>query len=414
MDDRVRLNQTCTRSRPMKITSISTITLAPYENLLWLEIATDEGLIGLGETSKSPAAVEAYIHEWCAPRLLGTDPLRIPERRASLENYLGWNGAGVETRAVSAIDIALWDLLGKAHGRPVADVLGGRARDTIRTYNTCAGAGYMRRSVGQRSENWALGSAGEYEDLDAFLNRADELAISLLEEGITGMKIWPFDVAAERTGGVDISADELRRALEPFEKIRKAVGDQMDIMVEFHSLWSLPMAQRLARALTPYNTYWHEDPFRLDNPADIAAYAPHSEAWVCVSETLSSIHHFRDALATGCVGVAMFDLGWCGGFTDAKKIAALAEAHKVPCAPHDCTGPVGYAAGCQLSMHLTNALIMESVRAFYRGWYNDVVTGLPAVDKGMIRLNEGAGHGVALLPDLAAQPGYQRRESTSS
>ncbi|MEM0908792.1 MAG: mandelate racemase/muconate lactonizing enzyme family protein [Pseudomonadota bacterium] len=387
----------------MKITALETIQIDPYENLLWLKIETNEGVVGFGETCQAPAAVAAYLHEWCAPRLLGTDPRHIPARRSRLEGYLGWGAAGVETRAISAVDIALWDLLAKSHNVPVVDMLGGRARDTIRTYNTCAGSGYMRRAVGQSSNNWALDKEGAYEDLDAFLNRADELAHALLDEGITAMKIWPFDMAAERTGGRDISPDELKRALEPFEKIRRAVGDRMDIMVEFHSLWSLPMAKRLAHHLEDYGTYWHEDPFRLDNPADIANYAPHTKAWVCVSETLSSIHHFRDALATGAVGVAMLDLGWCGGFTDAKKIAALAEAHKVPCAPHDCTGPFGYAAGCQFAMHIPNALIMESVRAYYLGWYNDVVTGLPQVEDGMITLNDAPGLGLSLRPERLAR-----------
>jgi L-alanine-DL-glutamate epimerase-like enolase superfamily enzyme len=397
----------------VKITAVETLRIPPYENLVWVILETDEGLTGLGEACQGPAAVEAFVHEWCAPRLVGTDPLRIPERRASLDTYLGWGAAGVETRAVSAVDIALWDLFGKSCGRPVADMLGGRARDSIRTYNTCAGSGYMRRAVGQRSENFALDASGDYEDLDAFLNRADELAHSLLEEGITGMKIWPFDMAAERTGGKDISAAELRRALEPFEKIRGAVGDRMDIMVEFHSLWSLPMAKRLARHLADYDTYWHEDPFRLDTPADIADYAPHSQAWVCVSETLATPALFRQALETGAVGVAMFDLAWCGGFTDARKIAALAEAWKVPCAPHDCTGPVGYAAGTQIAMHLPNALIMESVRAFYKGWYNDLVTGLPVVKDGMISIPEGPGLGMELLPDVRSREGVISRRTTA-
>lgn len=396
----------------MKITAVETLRIPPFENLLWVLVETDEGLTGLGEAVKAPLSVEAYVHEWCAPRLVGKDPLRIPEIRAGLDAYLGWGAAGVETRAVSAIDIALWDIFGKAHGRPVADMLGGRSRDTIRTYNTCAGSGYMRRAIGQRSENFALDAQGYYEDLDAFLNRADELALSLLEEGITGMKIWPFDMAAERTSGYDISAEELSRALEPFEKIRSAVGDRMDIMVEFHSLWSLPMARRLARHLAEYDTYWHEDPFRLDTPADIADYAAHSEAWVCVSETLGGPALFRQALETGAVGVAMMDLAWCGGFTDARKIAALAEAWKVPVAPHDCTGPVGFAAGSQFVMHVPNALIMESVRAFYKGWYQDLVSGGPTVRDGMITIPDAPGLGVELLPDVREREGVVSRRYT--
>ena len=134
--------------------------------------------------------------------------------------------------------------------------------------------------------NWHAGTtAGRYEDLEAFLHRADELALSLLEQGITGMKIWPFDIAAERSGGLDISPAELDTALEPLRKIRRAVGDRMDIMIEFHSLWSLPLAKKLAERLVEFDPYWREDPFRLDNIGDLADYAPHSKAWI-----LSLIH----------------------------------------------------------------------------------------------------------------------------
>ncbi len=246
----------------MKITALETLRLREFANLLWVRLHTDEGLVGLGETFMGPQAVEAYLHETVAPKLLGRDPLRIEAIHAALSNYLGWRSAGVETRGNSAVDLALWDLFGKAHGRPVADMLGGRSRDSIRVYNTCAGYKYIRDARAQSVANWHAGETeGPYEDLDAFLHRADELALSLLEQGITGMKIWPFDIAAERTGGYDISPAELRAALEPFAKIRKAVGDRMDIMVEFHSLWSLPMAKKLAQALAEFDTYWHEDPF---------------------------------------------------------------------------------------------------------------------------------------------------------
>jgi L-alanine-DL-glutamate epimerase-like enolase superfamily enzyme len=158
------------------------------------------------------------------------------------------------------------------------------------------------------------------------------------------MKIWPFDIAAERSGGYDITPSELSAALQPFEKIRKAVGNRMDIMVEFHSLWSLPMAKKLAQALAPFDTYWHEDPFRLDNIADLRSYAPHSKAWVCASETLAMTHAFREYLETGVAGVVMLDLSWCGGLTEARKIAGMAQAWHTPIAPHDCTGPVVYTA----------------------------------------------------------------------
>ncbi len=168
----------------MKITSVETIRLGEFPNIFWVRIHTDEGLAGLGETFMGAAAVEAYIHETAAPKLVGRDPLQIEAINRDLIGYLGWRGAGVETRGNSAIDIALWDIFGKALGVPVAVALGGRSRDAIRTYNTCAGYRYVRDARAQAVANWGTGAkAGPYEDLDAFLNHADELAQSLLERG---------------------------------------------------------------------------------------------------------------------------------------------------------------------------------------------------------------------------------------
>ncbi len=387
----------------MKITALETLRLEEFGNIVFVRLHTDEGVVGLGETFMGPKAVEAYLHETVAPKVLGRDPLQIEAINADLSRfYLGWSSAGAETRGNSAMDIALWDIFGKAHGKPICDMLGGRSRDKIRVYNTCAGYKYIRDSSAQSVANWHVGEqGGPYEDLEGFLYRADEVALSLLEQGITGMKIWPFDIAAERTNGFDMSPQELNTALEPFRKIRKAVGDKMDIMVEFHSLWSLPMAKKLAERLAEFDTYWHEDPFRLDNVSDLKDYARHSKAWVCASETLSYTHAFREYLETGAAGVAMLDLSWCGGISEARKIAALAEARHVPVAPHDCTGPVVYMASCQFSMHARNALIQESVRAFYSGWYKELVTTLPKVENGEVTIDFAApGLGTELLPDL--------------
>ena len=315
--------------------------------------------------------------------------------------YLGWRGSGAETRGNSAIDIALWDIFGKATNLPICKALGGKSRDSIRIYNTCAGYQYVRGNQNQSSSNWGLGnSQGPYEDLEGFLNHADELALSLMSEGITGMKIWPFDLAAERSDGQYISPGELDIALEPFRKIRKAVGDKMDIMVEFHSLWRLPMARRIAQALQPFNTFWHEDAIRMDSLDTLRQYAVDCKALICASETLSYKWGFKDYLQTGVADIAMLDLSWCGGLTEARKIAAMADAWQLPVAPHDCTGPVVWAASTHLSLHAPNALIQECVRAFHTGWYKELVTELPTVSQGMISLSDKPGLGLELLPDL--------------
>ena len=388
----------------MKITQIETIRLGEFPNIIWTRLYTDEGLVGLGETFMGAAAVEAYLHEWAAPKLLGQDPLAIESRNRDITGYLGWRGSGVETRGNSAIDIALWDIFGKAANMPVHTALGGKSRDSIRIYNTCAGYQYVRSATNQTTANWGLGnvsnSQGPYEDLEAFLNNAGELAQSLLSEGITAMKIWPFDMAAEKSHGQYISNADLDAALIPFQKIRDAVGNQMDIMVEFHSLWRLPMAQKIARALKPFNTFWHEDAIRMDSLDLLKQYAVDCEALICASETLSYKWGFKDYLQTGVAGVAMLDLSWCGGLSEARKIAAMADAWQLPVAPHDCTGPVVWAASTHLSLHAPNALVQESVRAFFTGWYKELVTELPVVKNGVISLSNKPGLGLELLPDL--------------
>ena len=386
----------------MRITALETISTAEFENILWLKVHTDQGIVGLGETFFMPRAVEAYVHETLAPRLIGRDPRAIDRIAKDLVGYLGFRSSGVEMRGNSALDIALWDILGKLTGQPIAQLLGGFSRSSIRTYNTCAGPIYMRTNKGQRLENYGFGQATErFDDLNGFLERADDLAEDLLAEGITAMKIWPFDGPAAKNDGFSIAAEDLKSALSPFDKIRKRVGDRMDIMVEFHSMWQLLPAMEIARALAPYATFWHEDPIKMDSLGSLARYAQASPVPICASETLATRWGFRDLLETGAAGVIMLDLSWCGGISEAKKIATMVETWHLPVAPHDCTGPVVLAASTHLSLNAPNALIQESVRAYYRTWYRDLVTAVPPVENGFITVPPGPGLGLELAPDLA-------------
>lgn len=400
----------------MKITKLETVRIAERQNLLWILVHTDEGITGLGETFFGAETVEAYIHEYIAPRVIGRDPLQIDLLAADLVGYLGFRSSGAEVRGNSAFDIALWDIFGKATGQPIAQLLGGFSRREIRTYNTCAGTEYIKKATGQTTANYDLSTSAvrDYDDLNGFLLRADELAHSLLEDGITAMKIWPFDLAAEKSRGQYISMPDLKRALEPFEKIRSAVGDKMDIMVEFHSMWQLLPAMQIAKALTPYQTFWHEDPIKMDSLSSLTRYAAVSPAPISASETLGSRFAFRDLLETGAAGVVMLDISWCGGISEARKIAAMAEAWHLPVAPHDCTGPVVLCASTHLSLNAPNALVQESVRAFYKTWYRDLVTALPEVKNGMITVPPGPGLGMELNPDLERVFTVLRRTSDAS
>lgn len=384
----------------MKVQKIETIRIAEHANICWVRVHTDAGIAGLGETFFGAQAVEAYIHETVAPLLLGRDPLQIDGIARALTGYLGFASTGVEMRGNSAIDIALWDLFGKVSGQPLAQLLGGFTRESIRTYNTCAGSAYMQEG-GQIVSNYGLDKKRTaYADLDAFLHHADDLAEELLASGITAMKIWPFDVAAEKSGGHYISPADMKAALEPFEKIRKRVGDRMDIMVELHSKWELLPAIEIARELAQFKTFWHEDPIRMDALGDLKRYAEASRAPLCASETLATRWRFRDLLETGAAGIVMLDLSWCGGISEARKIASMAEAWHLPVAPHDCTGPVVLTASTHLSLNAPNALVQESVRAFYNTWYPEVVTAITQVKGGMISVPPGPGLGLDLHPEL--------------
>lgn len=396
----------------MIIAAIETLRVAEFANLLWVVLEDDAGNRGLGETFFGPAAVEAYIHETAGPKLVGRDLSGPEELRGLLRPYVGHQAAGVETRGNSAIDIALWDLWGQRSGAPLWELMGGRARTSIRSYNTCAGYRYIRSAEGQQTGNWGLDDRqGPYEDLDAFLNDAGALARSLMAEGFTAMKIWPFDFAAEASQGMAITPAELARGCEPFARIREAVGDGMQIMLELHSLWSAPAAVEIARAVAPYGVYWIEDPMQMAHFGVLADLRRQVPMRVTASETVAGRRQFLQMIEARAVDVVMLDLAWCGGVTEAKAIATLAEAAELPVAPHDCTGPVTWAASAHVSLNAPNALIQECVRAFFTGWYTEVAEGLPVVEAGTVRPAEAPGHGVRLKPEVWDRPDALRRRS---
>lgn len=405
----------------LRITGLETIRVGEFPNVIFVRLHTDQGLVGLGETFFGAPEVEAYLHGTAASRVIGQDPVRLDALRVGLQNYVGTRSTGVEARGNSALDLALWDLVGQASGRRVVDLLGGQTRESIRAYNTCAGYRYVRATRGQAWRNWGLPGeeevTGPYEDLDAFLQgRAGELAQNLLGQGITGMKMWPFDEAAYRNGGLHITAQELDHGLEPFRQVRLAVGNRMDLMVELHGLWTLPVALRIAHAFEAEGLapYWIEDPLRPDDLASLGAFARGTRIPTTASEMLGGRQAFRELLEDRAASIIMLDLGWCGGLTEGKAIATMAEAFGLPVAPHDCTGPVVWTASVHLSLNAPNALIQETVRAFYTGWYRELVTGLPRVENGQVRLGTDApGLGIALRPGLGDRPDAVVRHTTA-
>jgi L-alanine-DL-glutamate epimerase-like enolase superfamily enzyme len=365
----------------MKITCVETITLARGITVhagpirwLWLRLHTDAGLIGLGETYPFPEAEAGVIHGALARTLVGQDPSRIDWLWREMHlavSYAGW--AGAEIRAISAVDMALWDLAGKVAGQPLYQLLGGASRERIPTYNTC------------------------YDHLD-FHREPERLAESLLESGIRAMKIWPFDPVARRSGGQRITAEEIQEGLEPLERIRQRFGRSMDVAMEFHGFWSLAAARQIARALEPLEPMWLEEMLPQDNLAAYRELARATRLPLTLSERLATRWGYRELFENRAAAVIMPDISWCGGISEAKKIATAAETHYLPVAPHNCGGPVLHAASLHLAANLPNLYILESVRRHYADEYRGLVTSIVQPEQGTFPLPPGPGLGVELEP----------------
>jgi len=388
----------------MKITKIETVQIESFPYLIFVQVHTDEGLIGVSDTYYATDAVRGYIHQWAAPLLIGKDPLQIERHWFTLyaRNSARWGGvAGVELRALSALDCALWDLLGQALGVPVYQLLGGLAHDRIPTYNTCGGPMYGR--LGSREGD----GPDPLDDLWAAVNEPERLAKDLLSEGYRAMKIWPFDRYSLRGSGQYISAAEIEEGLEPIRRIREAVGNKIDIMVEGHGYWDITTAKKIARALEPYNVAWLED-FVLAHDVDaIAELKKSTTTPIIASEMLISKYQYRQLMERRAADIIMIDPTWVGGITESRKVTALAESFGLPVAMHDCTGPFTLLAGLHLSLSSPNAIYQESVRAYIRTWYSELVPNSVEIVEGHILPLSAPGIGSYLLPEV-----FKRSDAT--
>jgi len=385
-------------------------------NNLWLRIYSDDGLVGLGETYYLPRAVSAVVHDLLAPLLIGRDAFDIENHwnnLFSLVNFCGY--AGAEMRAISAIDVALWDLVGQHTGQPIYNLLGGRNRESVPVYNTCVGY-------------------GKYPDYSLWMEgRAGELAQDLLKQGIKAMKIWPFDQfgttlagpaqprgkvylwgqeTAAGTLGHFISDQELKAALAILEDIRRATDGQMSVAIEGHARWDLPTATRIARALEPYNVMWLEEIMPPDNVEAFVRLKASTRVPICQSERAFTRFHFRQYIEKPASDIIMPDLSWGGGFTETRKVCSLADTYYLPVTLHDTIGPVALWAAAHMMLHIPNAMIQEIVRGYVDGWYNDVLTEPLTITDGQLRLNGKPGLGAALRPDFTSRPGAHVKITT--
>jgi L-alanine-DL-glutamate epimerase-like enolase superfamily enzyme len=394
----------------MRLVALETLRPRFQKNLCVVILHADNGLVGLGDAFFQSAAVESYLHEHVAPLILGLEDPSPEAVSAQLAPYVGFQGGGVEVRGNGAVDVALWDLLGRQTGQTVARLLGGPSRDEISVYNTCAGPDYIQESSAQRSSNWG-DAVGQWEDLTAFMERPGELAKDLYAEGLRGMKVWPFDHAAEASAGTRIRPDELARALRVVSDIRDAVGMDMDVMVELHGLWSRRAAVEICHALEPYRPFWVEDPIRPDAIDSLQSLCNEVGVPIATGETATGRRGFLPLMQSGAISYATVDVQWTGGLTEARKVANLADTFAIPIAPHDCTGPITLAACFHLSMAQPNALFQETVRSFLRTWYPRIASGLPRISDGVATLSGEPGLGLTINEELRDPSVAHRRVS---
>ena len=394
----------------MKITSVESFVHADFPNVIYVKIGTDAGIYGIGESYYFGRTVATFVDEFIAPNLIGLDPAEIESISRKLTTYVGALSSGVEMRAKSAVDIALWDIKGKVENAPIYQLLGGQSKQ-LPIYNTCAGRGYMRKSD-QDSSAWGISSENDqYEDLQAFLTDAGALAKELLAEGIGGMKIWPFDIYAEKNDGADISDEDIAKCLIPLQKVSGAVGEKISLMLELHALWSPKAARKIFEATADLNLTWIEDPIYPDLLDDYSILRHKGFAPIAHGETVSSMTSVEALLKNDYIDVLTLDLGWCGGFTQGVKFAEATKKYGKSVAPHDCSGPIGLIAGAHLSTAYDNALVQETARAALRTWYPMIVTKLPKIGDGKIVLGQEAGLGTDLTPVFTAAAKFPNQTS---
>jgi L-alanine-DL-glutamate epimerase-like enolase superfamily enzyme len=384
----------------VQIERVETLRHPRFPRFVWVQVHTDAGIAGLGEVGHNAPAAETLVHDYARRFLLGADPRRIDHLWTTVYDQMRVTSpAGSELRALAAVDVALWDLLGQASGLPVYQLLGGASRDAIPIYNTCIGQDPIP-------------------DQRRFAEDAGDLAADLLAAGIACMKIWPFDPLARESHGQYLSPAALDRGLAPLRAIRERVGDRMGVAIELHGFWNLPCALQIARALEPYRVQWIEEAISPESVQAQAEFARACPAPVVSGERIHTRFGLRALLEMGGADIVNPDLTWTGGLGELKRMATMAEAYRRPIKPHNEGGPVHHVASAHVAANVPNLYLLETIRYNYDHVFPQIVDGLPAVERtpggeARLALPAGPGLGVRLKPHLLASPDLRRQVSAA-
>lgn len=361
----------------MKITDLHVMRMGtPGQagtNWTFVKIETDAGIYGLGEASLQ-FKDEGLIAEFGAFKrfLIGKDPFEIERLWTSLYRRVTWSGGPVTTSAISAIDLALWDIKGKALGVPVYELLGGKSHDKIRMYaNGWPRGGMTPRGIAEEAKK-------------------------VVDQGYTALKFYPF-------GGEQVAKIErIEHGIALVEAVREAVGSQIEIGIDIRARLNIWSARRVAHHLEAFNIAWMEEPILWDNPEALAQFARDVRVPIATGEQLYTRWGFRALLEQNAVGIIQPDICHAGGITELKKIASMAETYYVTLAPHNSNGPLSTIASLHLDMCIHNSLMQEIFLSSI-ALYNEVLTRPIAVIDGYCIPPEGPGWGVDLKSDVLAK-----------
>lgn len=393
----------------------------------FVRIHTDTGITGLGECFLAPG-LTAIIRD-LKPLLIGEDPCNVDKLWSKMRWAASGAGSmgGIIYNAISGIEAAIWDVVGKRYGVPIHQLLGGTYRDRVRVYADChAGealealtpimlarrpkwltdAGQAAMALASELEYPAHGRAygkprtGEVFTPEMYARRANEVA----ERGFTALK---FDLDVPNPYTQDTYSGTLTHAAIRFmvslvEAVRNAVGDTVDIAFDCHWRYNVADAQRLAYELEPYGLLWLEDPVPPENVEALRRVTQSTKTPIASGENYYLRYGFREALEMGALGIVAPDLQKTGGLLEGRKIADLADVHYVAMAPHCIASPVGTLASAHVAAAIPNFLVLEWHGMSVPFW-DDMVVGMPRplIKDGYITVPDGPGLGVELNEDLA-------------
>lgn len=365
----------------MKITSVEPLVLGTaWRNLTIVAVQTDDGIEGVGEVRmlNHTDALLGYLHEAIPRHVLGSDPFDVESlvQRMSRSDYA--RPGEITMSAIAAVEIACWDIKGKALGQPVYRLLGGAVRDRIRAY---ANGWYQVARV------------------PAEFHAA---ARRVIDRGYRALKVDPF---GEAEG--ELTSSERALSLDLAEAVRDAIGPDAELMIEMHGRFTPRAALSLARDLERLNPAWIEEPVPPDNPNGLAWVAARAGVPVAAGERTHVRPEFRELFERQAVDIVQPDITMCGGLWEARKISAWAESYQVLVAPHNVGGAISTAAALHLAACTPNFTIQENFNDFSEDYVLAAAPGNPGVADGHFALPVGPGLGVTL--DRAVVAGHPRR-----